>query len=247
MQTYKVIIFDLFDTIVNFNRSLLPEAELNGSQINSTSAAVYKLFKKYYEHVTFDDFYSAFLKSYEEFEEMKKKENLEFHNKERFKLMLDKLNINTNSDSNRLVEEMVLCHMGKIAGAMEFPEENRNTLNMLRNRYRLALISNLDHAPTAYKILDKFGIRNLFEKILISIEVGVRKPNPDIFLEAFIYLKIKPNEAIFVGDNFEADVIGSKNVGMDAIWVNKGNEKNRHEITSPDYEVTKFTEITNIL
>src|SRR3989304_2909689 len=107
MRTYKVIICDLFDTIVNFNRSLLPKAELNGSQINSTSAAVYKLFKKYYEHVTFDDFYSAFLKSYEEFEEMKKKENLEFHNKERFKLMLDKLNIKQKQRSKKLVEEMV--------------------------------------------------------------------------------------------------------------------------------------------
>ena len=247
MRTYKVIIFDLFDTIVIFNRSRLPATELNGSQINSTSVAVYKVFKKYYNHVTFDDFYSAFLKSYEEFEEMKRKENLEFHNKERFKLMLDKLNINTNSDSNRFVEEMVLCHMGKIADAMEFPEENRNTLNMLRNRYRLALISNFDHAPTAYKIIDRFGIRNFFEKILISIEVGFRKPKADIFQKAFIHLKIKPNEAIFVGDNFEADVIGSKNVGMDVIWVNKGNEKIRHEITNPDYEVNKFTEITKIL
>jgi len=247
MRTYKAIIFDLFDTIVNFNRSLLPEAELNGSRINSTSVAVYMVFKNYYEHVTFDDFYSAFLKSYDEFEEMKRKQNLEFHNKERFKLMLDKLNISTNSDSNRFVEEMVLCHMGKIADAMEFPEENRNTLNMLRYKYRLALISNFDHAPTAYKILDKFGIRNFFEKILISIEVGIRKPKADIFLKAFIHLKINPNDAIFVGDNFEADVIGSKNVGMDVIWVNKGNEKIRHEITNPDYEVTKFAEITKIL
>ncbi|MGH7909611.1 MAG: HAD family hydrolase, partial [Thermodesulfobacteriota bacterium] len=237
MRTYKVIIFDLFDTIVIFNRSRLPVTELNGSQINSTSPAVYKVFKKYCNHVTFDDFYSAFLKSYEEFEEMKRKENLEFHNKERFKLMLDKLNINANSDSNKFVEEMVLCHMGKIADAMEFPEENRNTLNMLRNRYRLALISNFDHAPTAYKILDRFGIENFFEKILISIEVGFRKPKADIFQKAFIHLKIKPDEAIFVGDNFEADVIGSKNAGMDIIWVNKGNEKIKHEIINPYYEV----------
>lgn len=247
MKEYKAIIFDLFDTIINFNRSWLPATEINGSEVKSTSVAVYKVFQKFYNQVTFNDFYTAFLKSYEEFEETKRKENIELHNEERFKLMLDKLSIKINSDSKKLVEEMVLCHMGKISDAMEFPEENRDTLNTLRKRYRLALISNFDHASTAYSILDRFGIRNFFEKILISIEVGFRKPNADIFLRAFNLLTIKPNEAIFVGDNFEADVVGSKNVGMNVIWINKCNEQIREGISNPDYEVTKFAEISKII
>jgi putative hydrolase of the HAD superfamily len=161
--------------------------------------------------------------------------------------MLNKLKVITKSNSNKIVEEMVLAHMGKIADAVEFPEANRNTLNTLKNKYRLALISNFDHAPTAYGILDKFEIRDFFERILISIEVGFRKPRADIFLKAFSLLKIKPSEAIFVGDNSEADVVGSKNVGMNVIWINKNNEHIRREIPNPDYVVTKFTDINKII
>ncbi|MCI0455178.1 MAG: HAD family hydrolase [Candidatus Dadabacteria bacterium] len=247
MKTYNVIIFDLFDTVVNFNRSRLPAKEINGYEVKSTSVLVYEVFKRFYDHVSFNDFYTAFLKSYEELEELKRKENIEIHNKERFKLMLTKLNIKPKPGSNRLLEEMVLCHMQSIADAMEFPKENRDTLNLLRNKYRLALISNFDHAPTAYSILDRFNIKGFFERILISIEIGWRKPKAYIFLKAFNLLKTKPDEAIFVGDNLEADVVGSKSVGMKVIWINKNNEEISKGIPNPDYEVTKLIDIGKII
>jgi putative hydrolase of the HAD superfamily len=247
MKKYKAIIFDLFDTLVNFNRSQLPTADIDGVEIKSTSIEVYKVFRKFRNDVDFKDFYTAFTESYAEFEENKRKDYKEFHNRERFELMISKMNKEINCYSEELVEEMVLAHMGKIANAMEFPQENRDTLNTLRNKYRLAIISNFDHAPTAYGILERFNIRSLFERIFISIEVGWRKPKADIFFCAFNSLKIGPEEAIFVGDNFEADVVGSKAVGMDVVWVNKNKELVREEISKPDYVVSKFAEIGDIL
>lgn len=247
MKTYNVIIFDLFDTIVNFNRSRLPAREINGYEVKSPSVSLYTVLRRLHDHITFNDFYTAFLKSYEELEELKRKENIEIHSQERFKLILNKLNIKSNPGSNKLLEEMVLCHMQNIADAMEFPKENRDTINILRDKYRLALISNFDHAPTAYSILDRFGIKDFFERILISIEVGWRKPQAHIFLNALNLLKTKPDEAIFVGDNLEADVVGSKNVGMKVIWINKNNEQISEGIPNPDYEVTKLVDIRKII
>jgi HAD superfamily hydrolase (TIGR01549 family) len=247
MKKYKAVIFDLFDTLVNFNRSRLPTADIDGIEIKSTSIEVYKVFQKFHNDVVFKDFYTAFTESYAEFEEKKRKNCREFHNRERFELMISKLNTVTNCHPEELVDEMVLAHMGKIASAMEFPEENKDTLNTLKSKYRLAIISNFDHAPTAYNILERFDISSLFERVFISIEVGWRKPKADIFFSAFNSLKIEPEEAIFVGDNFEADVLGSKGVGMDVVWINKNKEPLRKEISKPDYVVSRFDEIGDIL
>lgn len=247
MKKYKAVIFDLFNTIVNFNRSRLPTAYIDGIEIKSTSIEVYKVFQKFHNDADFKDFYTAFTESYAEFEENKRKDYKEFHNRKRFELMISKMNTETDRHSAELVDEMVLAHMEKIASAIEFPEENRDTLYTLRSKYRLAIISNFDHAPTAYGILERFDIRNLFENIFISIEIGWRKPKADIFFSALNSLKIEPEEAIFVGDNFEADVVGSKAVGMDVVWINKNKEPLRKEISEPDYVVSEFAEIGDIL
>lgn len=244
---YKAIIFDLFDTLVNFNRSRLPAANIDGVEVKSTSIEVYKVFQKFHNDVYFKDFYIAFTESHAEFEENKRKDYKEFHNRERFEIMINKMNTETNCHSEELVNEMVLAHMRKIASAMEFPKENRDALNILRSKYRLAIISNFDHAPTVYDIMERFDIRSFFERIFVSIEIGWRKPKADIFFSAFNSLKLRPEEAIFIGDNFEADVVGSKAVGMDVIWLNKNGESLREGSTKPDYVISRFAEIVDIL
>lgn len=248
MKDYKTIIFDLFDTIVDFNRSLLTVVKSNGAEVRSTSVDVFNVFKEYYGSISFEDFYKAFIESYLEFNNVKRIEDRELYNGERFKLMLGMMNLELNSNTDEVVENMVTVHMKGLANAVEFPEENRSTLNLLRSKnYRLAIISNFDHAPTAYGLLEKFGIKHYFEKIFISVDIGWRKPKRDIFLKAFDILGIEPDEAIFVGDNFDADVVGSKSVGMDVIWINRNGEQLGDGNIKPDYSISKFAEIERIL
>ena len=47
----------------------------------------------------------------------------------------------------------------------------------------------------------------------------VKKPDPEIFRRALGALKIRPEEAVFVGDNPESDIAGAKAVGMKTIWM----------------------------
>lgn len=247
MKKYKAVIFDLFDTVVNFNPSRLPSKLINGVQVRSTSSAVYEVFKKFYKHVDFDEFHAPFVESFVEFQKKKLEEHREFHNRERFKIMLNKLSIEDEPHSEELLDKMVLAHMGEIAAAVDFPEENEIVLDSLKKNYRLALISNFDYAPTAYAILEKFNIKRYFEKIVISMEVGWRKPKSDIFHRCLDLLEIKSEEAIFVGDNFDADVIGAKTVGIDVIWINKNSEPHKGMDIKPDYTVSKLAEVKGIL
>jgi len=248
MRKYSTIIFDLFDTIVNFNFNHLPTIELKGLRSRTTSTEVFEVFRQYYPKIEFEEFYDPFIESYHEFQEIKSKEFREFPNRERFKLMLSKMNLGSIKNQDELANEMVLAHMNGLASCVEFPEENRKTLEYIKSkRYKLAIVSNFDYAPTAYMLLDKFEITNLFEEIIISEEVGWRKPKDIIFEAAINKLNIKVDEALFVGDNYDADVVGSKALGIDAIWINRKNLPETELEPEPNYIIKSLPELINIL
>lgn len=248
MKRYKVIIFDLFDTLIEFNQSKLPVVDINGTQINSTSREVFKVFKTRFTRMDFPTFFKNFRESYKEFQELKLKEFREYHNRKRYKIMLNKMNIDLKEVSNEFLDKMVLAHMNTLASSMELPEENRATLEFIKNKgYRIALISNFDYAPTAYNLLEKFRIKEYFETVAISDEIGWRKPSPKIFQYALRQLNINSKEAIYIGDNYKADVVGARNVGMDVIWINRRSESYNDEIYLPNHIFPNLYEIEKIL
>lgn len=248
MKQYSTIIFDLFDTIVNFNFNHLPSIELKGFRSRTTSIEVYEVFKKFYPEIEFSDFYQPFIDSYHEFQEMKSKEFREFPNRDRFELMLGKMNLPPIDNQNELEDKMVLAHMNALASCVEFPDENYQTLKYIKDKgYRLAIVSNFDYAPTAYMLLDEFDIRSLFEAIIISGEVGWRKPKDIIFQKVIDKLHINPTEALFVGDNYKADVMGSKNMNINAAWINRKNEPAGNLNPEPDCIIKKLPDLIKFI
>ncbi len=246
---YRAIVFDLFDTLVDFNYSNPPSVEIDGVEVQSMSVPVYRVLNQAFAHMGFNKFQRALMESYEEIEREKKKEYKELYAGERFRLMLRKLNIGPDElVLDDLVEDMVVAHMETIFNSVSFSKENRDTLLAVKKKnYRVALLSNFDHAPTVYRILDVFGIKDYFDTVVISVEFGWRKPKPCVFNKVLSFLDVTAEEAIFVGDSFEADVIGAKSVGMSAIWVNKRNEPLKSQALTPDYVVSKLPEVKEIL
>ncbi len=248
MKDYKAYIFDLFDTLIDFNRRLLPEFYIDGEKHNSTFAPVYEVFEKYYKGYDRDKFHDSFVESYERFQQLKSIENKEYYNGERFKILLSSLGIELSSGVDAVVDEMVRAHMRSLSSTMEFAEENREVLEYIFDKNkRMAIISNFDYAPAAYMLLAKFDIRKYFEKVVISVEVGWRKPRPEIFLKALELLDLDLGDALYVGDNYHADVVGAKAVGMDVIWINRKDEEIDDQKFYPDHTVSKFPEILDLM
>jgi HAD superfamily hydrolase (TIGR01549 family) len=75
------------------------------------------------------------------------------------------------------------------------------------------LISDVDDCYL-YKQLEALGILKLFDSITTSEEVGVRKPSSKIFRVALKKAQCNPENALYVGDNIERDILGAKAVGM---------------------------------
>jgi len=247
MKKYKYIFFDLFDTLIDFDYSRLPLISVDGEKHNSTSGLVYEVLNKHYPNISFDVFYKPFMDTFFEFQEIKKKDNKEYPNQQRFSMLFDKLKLNHQEAQNVLLNNMTEAHMTGLASATTFPEENRNTLDYLKDKeYKFVLISNFDYAPTAYELLDRYDLRNYFEKIYISIEVGWRKPSKKIFQKALDDLKLEITEAIHIGDNYSADIIGANEVGIDTVWLNKKQEASKDQYTDPDYTIYNLPELNRI-
>lgn len=82
----------------------------------------------------------------------------------------------------------------------------------------LGLITNsVWRRPLIEADLEQLGIRDFFDSVTISSEVGYRKPHPSIFKSALEALNVEPETAVFVGDDPRADVGGAMGVGMKTI------------------------------
>lgn len=96
-------------------------------------------------------------------------------------------------------------------------------LDVLRARgLKLALVSNTASPQWLLQpILERQGIAERVDAIVLSSEVGKRKPHPAIFERALVELGVDASDALFVGDRLEADVLGASRVGMktmQAVW-----------------------------
>ena len=89
-------------------------------------------------------------------------------------------------------------------------------LRALHGRYLLAAISN-SISSWPRRFLEEHGLAGYLRAIVISGEVGWRKPHRRIFEVALSELGVEPSEAVHVGDSIEEDVRGAKAVGMKAI------------------------------
>ena len=97
-------------------------------------------------------------------------------------------------------------------------------LQKLRGKYRLGLITNASDKETTWRILRDLRLKDLFATILISGEFGWRKPSPQIFNAALGELSARPEYSVMVGDSFEADIIGAKNLGLKTVYIDAENE-----------------------
>lgn len=69
--------------------------------------------------------------------------------------------------------------------------------------------------------IERMGLRDLLDVVVISSEVGFRKPQPEIFKLALDEIGVDPIDAMFVGDRLDTDVQGAANLGMttvQAVW-----------------------------
>lgn len=116
------------------------------------------------------------------------------------------------------------------------------TLRELRKTYKLGVISN-SMSGASKDFLEREGLASYFEVIVLSRDVGIRKPDPKIFSIALWRLGVKPSEAVHIGNSPEEDVAGAKGAGMKTVLLGKEEQAK----VRPDLTVRSIADLPSAL
>lgn len=95
--------------------------------------------------------------------------------------------------------------------------------------------------------LEKTGLKPYFDILVISEQVGIAKPHPEIFNHALKLMgNPERNRVLMVGDNPDSDILGGINSGLGTCWLNR-DSKPLPENILPHYQVTSLSELKSLL
>ena len=159
---------------------------------------------------------------------------------ERFKRLFDKLDM--NFDKNEFADSYIR-YLGNssflLDGAIELIED-------LSDKYILSIVTN-GFMNVQEKRIKKSVIAKYFKDIVISEEIGILKPNPEIFEYAINKLgDFSKNEILMVGDSLNSDIKGGINCNIDTCWFNPNKLENTTELR-PTFEVSNYKELRDLL
>jgi putative hydrolase of the HAD superfamily len=224
---YELIIFDADNTLFDYDKA---ETESLKNAFLSFDVNFLPEYKATYRKIN-DEIWIHF-----EMEEM----NIDEVKIKRFERLFHQLKMDIDA---HLFSDAYLKYLSESSFLLENALE---ILNLLHGKTRLALMTN-GFANVQHSRFDKSAIKEYFEEIIISEEVGSPKPEPGIFQHAFERLAHSNKETVLmIGDSLRSDIKGGVNFGIDTCWYNPANKANETEIT-PTYEINDLMELKEIL
>ena len=138
---------------------------------------------------------------------------LERTNEEIYGTALRRVGIPADNDTLKMIHDTFKKHY-----ISTFYPRTEETIKKLAEKYKLALISNtMSDQPR--EMLEETGLDGLFELIICSRDLGIRKPNPAIFEYVMDRVGVLPGETVHVGDSVEADMEGASASEITPIWI----------------------------
>jgi putative hydrolase of the HAD superfamily len=208
MKNIKAIGFDLFNTLITADPDAVHDAvgRLKQSLEDRGISLDGEVFAKTYR------------KNAIQFIQEAHKDGRETHNRFWISAALESLGYRVEPD-DFIISEAVEAYFSAFPEHCRLVPETKEMLGLLKERYRVGLLSNFTHAPAARNITDTLGITAYFDVLLISGDLGYRKPHPMVFDTLIRQFGFDGNEILFVGDDPEPDIIGALKAGINPVWM----------------------------
>lgn len=225
---YKVILFDADKTLFDFKKA---EREA----FKNTMIDFGVDYDEDYHFNTYEEINSAIWKELEQGLITQQKLKVE-----RFRRFIDKIEM--NFDENEF-SSTYMKYLGDgsflFEGAIELIED-------LSKKYTLSIVTN-GLTVVQERRIKKSVIAKYFKDIVISEEIGIAKPHPDIFEHAINNLgEFNKDEILMIGDNIGSDIKGGINYNIDTCWYNPNKVENKTDLI-PTYEMSDYNEIRSLL
>ncbi len=167
-----------------------------------------------------EDIEDAYERAILELHQWREKTGFEFTIAQLMGRFLRKLNIDNYVDKCcRIFIDTIMEHF---PGPTEYAVE---TINMLKRMgLKLAITSNTIHGEAERQLLKRHGLYQMFDALVFSCEIGVRKPRRDIFLRTSYLLGVQPPSIVHIGDDPVADMTGALKSGLWAVHYSRKRE-----------------------
>ncbi len=228
---YKSLFFDLDDTLWAFS-------------VNAGDT-----FREMYDKHG----YSRFFRSFEHFYTLYQRRNLELWgeyaqgkvtkeelNRKRFRYPLEAVGAPDATLAQRFADDF----FSVIPTKQKLMPHAAEVLEYLASRYNLYILSNGFQELQCRKMRSA-GIYHFFKKVVLSDDIGVLKPYPEIFHFALSATQSELRTSLMIGDSWKCDVAGAHAVGMHQVFYNVRGETGLP--FRPTYQITDLQELLHIL
>lgn len=228
---YKAIIFDLDNTILNYSLSEL-------------SSMKYTLL----EHNLFVDDHDQWTMFWNAYSTYNSRHWLDFVNNNGSIKSIEEVLISSFRDAlplqHSLHEKLSSTYWEHFCTTFHFEEGAEEMLRLINTKYKMGIISN-GISKAQRRRLAAGNILELFHSIVVSDEVGVRKPNKEIFEISLNELGLSKAEVLFIGDSISDDYQGALNAGIDFCFYNRKNQ----ELTEkkPKFVIRKLQDLLRVI
>ena len=118
--------------------------------------------------------------------------------------------------------------------------------------YHVGIITNGahdEHTDSQLSKVQHLGLSERIQSLTISGEIGVRKPNLEIFKVACERADVLPKEAVYVGDTIQNDIVGANRAGMISVFINRKSEELIPQIADerPDDSISNLHDVWSCL
>lgn len=118
----------------------------------------------------------------------------------------------------------------------------REVLDELRPRYRMAALSD-GQSVWALPELRSVGLEKYFDPVIVSGDLGFRKPDPRMFELLLSQMELSPDEILFVGNDMYRDIFGAGQLGIRTVFFRSNQGDQRPAGREPDYIIYRFSEL----
>jgi len=221
----KAILFDVDNTLLDFSRFKRESAIAAAKAMRK--AGVKESEKKLYELI---------FKIYDE-------KGIEYQNT--FQDLLARYNLGANLHEH--AKEAAIVAYQKKKYSLVKPRQNViRTLTSLRKRFKLGIVTDAPREK-AWQRLVLSGLDHFFEVVVTLDDTNEFKPSKKPFLLALSRLGVKPEEALFVGDNPERDILGARKAGIKSCFAKYGCIDYTPERDVADFTLNKFEDVLKVL
>jgi putative hydrolase of the HAD superfamily len=200
------LLFDFFGTLTKYSASRTEQGYERS----------FRLLQNAGSRLAYDQFLDLWTEVSSRFDEVAESSHREFSMVDLGSAFLSRVDI---SPTDVLLREFVETYLLEWNKGVIYLPEVPELIGRLSRRFELAVITNTHDPNLVPDHLERMGISRLFGKVITSVELGIRKPSPEIFQHALGALDASPEQCLYVGDSYETDYLGARAAGVRAVLI----------------------------